>query len=75
LSGMGLALLPDWLVEADIASGAMQSLFNDFEVSATDFDSAIWILQPSRAYVPLKAKVFVQHLLDRCSVSEDILTI
>ncbi len=72
LSGMGLALLPDWLVEADIASGAMQALFNDFEVSATDFDSAIWILQPSRAYVPLKAKVFVQHLLDRCAMSEDI---
>ena len=69
LSGMGLALLPDWLVEPDIESGKLQTLFNDYEVTATDYDSAIWILQPSRAYVPLKAKVFVAHLLDRCSIS------
>jgi len=67
LSGMGLALLPDWLVDPDIESGALRALFDDFEVSATDYDSAIWLLQPSREYVPLKAKVFVQHLLDRCS--------
>lgn len=69
LSGMGLALLPDWLVETDIESAALQTLFNDYDVSATDFDSAIWVLQPSREYVPLKAKVFIQHLLDQCSTS------
>ena len=67
MSGMGLALLPDWFVDPDIKSGALQALFDDFEVSATDYDSAISILQPSRIYVPLKTKVFVQHLLDRCS--------
>ncbi len=70
LSGMGLALLPDWLVDQDIETGTMQTLFDSFEVTATDYDSAIWILQPSRAYVPLKARVFVQYLLDRCSASE-----
>lgn len=69
LSGMGLALLPDWLVDPDIESGTLQTLFDDFEVTATDYDSAIWILQASRAYVPLKVRVFVQHLLDRCSTS------
>ncbi|HHJ17620.1 MAG TPA: LysR family transcriptional regulator [Gammaproteobacteria bacterium] len=67
LSGMGLALLPDWLVEPDIESGTLCALFDDYEVTATDYDSAIWILQPSRAYVPLKARVFVERLLDRCS--------
>jgi len=72
LSGMGLALLPDWLVDRDIESGAMQTLFDNFEVTSTDYDSAIWVLQPSRAYVPLKTKVFVQHLLDRCSTSESL---
>ncbi|HFD79607.1 MAG TPA: LysR family transcriptional regulator [Gammaproteobacteria bacterium] len=64
LSGMGLALLPDWLIEPDIESGKLQTLFDDYEVTATDYDSAIWILQPSRAYVPLKARVFVEHFLD-----------
>ncbi len=65
LSGMGLALLPDWLVESDVESGALQTLFDNFEVSATGFDNAVWVLQPSREYVPLKTKVFIQQLLDR----------
>ncbi len=71
LTGIGLALLPDWLVEPDIESGKLQALFDGYEVTATDYDSAIWILQPSRAYVPLKAKVFVEHLLGRCSNSAE----
>lgn len=69
LSGMGLALLPDWLVTEDLRSGALLSLFDDYEVSATDFDSAIWILQPSREYVPLKARVFIDNLVGRCTAS------
>ena len=49
LTGMGSALLPDWLVEPDIESGKLHALFDQYEVTATDYDSAIWILQPSRA--------------------------
>ena len=71
LSGMGVALLPDWLVEPDIESGTLQALFDDYEVTATDYNSGIWILQPSRTYVPLKARVFVERLLGRCPNSEE----
>ena len=71
LSGMGLALLPDWLIGPDIESGELQTLFDNYEVTATDYGSAIWILQSSRAYVPQKAKVFVDHLLGRCSNSAE----
>ena len=71
LSGMGVALLPDWLVEPDIESGTLQALFDDYEVTATDYNSGIWILQPSRTYVPLKARVFVEHLLGWCPNSEE----
>jgi len=49
----------------------LQTLFDDYEVTATDYDSAIWILQPSRAYVPMKARVFVEHLLGWCPNSEE----
>ncbi len=62
-SAMGLALLPNWLVNEDIKSGALIRLFDAFDVSATDYDSAVWLLYPSRDYVPLKARVFMDHLI------------
>jgi DNA-binding transcriptional LysR family regulator len=62
LAGMGLALLPDGLVEADIRSGTLPPLFEEFEVTATDFDSAVRILRLSREYMPLKARAFIEQL-------------
>lgn len=67
ISGMGLALLPDWLIRDDIQSGSLVRLFNQFDVSATDYSSAVWILYPSRDYVPLKTRVFIDHLIRRFS--------
>ncbi len=67
-SGMGLALLPDWLVNDDIKSGALVRLFEQFDVSATDYDGAVWLLYPSRDYVPLKTRVFMDHLIENFSV-------
>ncbi len=62
VAGMGLALLPDWLVDADIAAGKLVALFPDYEVDAADYESAIWILYPSREYLPLKSRVFIDFL-------------
>lgn len=64
ISGMGLALLPDWLITDEINSGALISLFNNYEVTATDFDSGVYLLYPSREYVPLKTRVFIEHLIE-----------
>ena len=63
-AGMGLTLLPDWLVEDDIRSGELIHLFADFDVTATDFQSAVWLIRPSRDYVPLKTRVFTEHLVE-----------
>ena len=62
IAGLGLALLPDWLLRDPLADGRLQPLFADYEVSATDFDSAVWILYPSRSYLPQKTRVFVDFL-------------
>lgn len=64
ISGMGLALLPDWLISDDIKSGSLIRLFDKFEVTATDFDSGIYLLYPSREYIPLKTQVFMDHLIE-----------
>jgi len=64
ISGMGLALLPDWLIADDIESGLLIRLFDKFTVTATDFDSGVYLLYPSREYVPLKTQVFIDHLIE-----------
>jgi len=62
LDGLGPVLLADWLVDDDLAVGRLVDLFPDHEVTAADFDTAAWILYPSRAYVPMKVRVFIDHL-------------
>ena len=59
LDGLGPALLTDWLIGDDLASGALIDLFPEHEVTATDFDTAAWLLYPSRAYLPLKVRAFI----------------
>jgi DNA-binding transcriptional LysR family regulator len=62
ISGMGLALLPNWLVEEDLKAGTLVNLFPDYQATATDFNTAVWIVYPSRAYVPLKVQAFIDFL-------------
>ncbi len=60
--GMGIALLPTWLVGDDIASGRLVNLFPRHEVTATDFSTGAWCVYPSRSYVPQKVRAFIDHL-------------
>jgi DNA-binding transcriptional LysR family regulator len=62
VAGMGLALLPHWLIDEDINTGRLVNLFPDYEVTATDFNTAAWLVYPSRVYVPLKVRVFADEL-------------
>ncbi|MBE9031992.1 LysR family transcriptional regulator [filamentous cyanobacterium LEGE 11480] len=62
IAGMGIALLPNWLIQADLHSGRLVNLFPDYGVTATDFDTAAWLVYPSRAYVPSKVRIFIDFL-------------
>jgi DNA-binding transcriptional LysR family regulator len=62
LDGLGPALLANWLVDGEIRKGNLVELFPGFEVSAQNFDTAAWIVYPSRAYVPRKVRVFIEFL-------------
>ncbi|MDJ1008956.1 MAG: LysR family transcriptional regulator [Paracoccaceae bacterium] len=61
-AGLGPALLADWLAGDDLAAGRLVDLFPRHEVTATGFDTAAWLLTPSRRYQPLKTRVFVKAL-------------
>lgn len=60
--GMGVALLPSWLVEEDIASGSLIDLFPQYDVTGTGFQTGVWCVYPSRSYVPAKVRAFVHYL-------------
>lgn len=62
IAGMGLTLLPNWLVDEDLQAGTLINVFPNHEVTATDFNTAAWLVYPSRAYVPLKVRVFIEFL-------------
>lgn len=65
LAGMGPVLLANWLIDEDIKEGRLVDLFPDYRVTATDFDTAIWLLYPSRAHLPNKVRVMIDFLKQR----------
>jgi len=67
IAGMGLALLPNWLIDEDLQTGSLINVFPDYDVTATDFSTAAWLIYPSRAYVPLKVRVFIDFLKNSIS--------
>jgi len=62
ISGMGPVLLADWLVGEDIEQGRLISLLNEYQVTAEDFDTAAWLLYPSRSFLPNKTRVMIDFL-------------
>lgn len=66
LDGIGPALLGDWLINDDLAAGKLTDLFPDFEVAATSFDTAAWLLYPSRDYLPRRVRVAIDWF--RCEL-------
>ncbi|MFG1300873.1 LysR substrate-binding domain-containing protein [Xanthobacter sp. V3C-3] len=63
--GLGLALLPDWLVGRDLVAGTLVDVFPAHDVTATSFDTAAWLLYASRQYVPKKVRLMTQFLRER----------
>lgn len=65
VAGLGPALLPDWLCTKEIAAGELIDFFPDYECTATDFDTSAWLVYPSRSYVPVKLRVFIDFLREK----------
>ncbi len=60
--GAGVALLVNWLVDDTIAKGELIDLFPDYQVSAHNFDTAVWLMTPSRSYMPLRTRLFIDFI-------------
>ncbi|MBI4724405.1 MAG: LysR family transcriptional regulator, partial [Rhodomicrobium sp.] len=62
VQGLGPALLADWLIDGQIRDGSLVDLFPSYSVAATSFDTAAWLLYPSRSYLPNKVRVMIDFL-------------
>jgi len=60
--GMGIALLPIMLVRRDLENGVLLDLFPDHACAAASFETAAWLLYPSRSYLPQKVRVMIDFL-------------
>ncbi|MEM9531681.1 MAG: LysR family transcriptional regulator [Pseudomonadota bacterium] len=62
IGGGGPALLADWLIADDLAAGTLVDLLPRYDVTATGFDTAAYLLYPTRTYLPQKVRVAIDFL-------------
>jgi DNA-binding transcriptional LysR family regulator len=65
LEAMGPALLADWLADELVAAGELIDLFPEYSVTATTFDTGVWLLYPSRNYLPGKVRAMIDFLREK----------
>jgi DNA-binding transcriptional LysR family regulator len=61
-AGWGAAMLPDWLVDSDIAAGRLDRVLPGWQVTATTFDTGAFMVYPSRSYLPGKVRAMIDFL-------------
>jgi DNA-binding transcriptional LysR family regulator len=62
LSGLGVALLPNYLTDPQITTGRLIRLFPTWDVTATSFDTGAWLVYPSRSFLPAKTRAMIDFL-------------
>ena len=62
LAGSGPTLLADWAIFSDLETGQLQEILPQYEVTATTFSTAAWLLYPSRTFLPHKVRVMLDFL-------------
>ncbi|MFM0482445.1 LysR family transcriptional regulator [Paraburkholderia strydomiana] len=60
LLGMGVAILPSYLIARDLAFGRLVELLGDYRLPEIE----ITIAYPSRLHLPAKVRTFVDHLVE-----------
>ena len=64
LKNMGVAILPDWIIEEELKTLQLVNVLPNWQVTGTESDTAIWLLYPTRLFVAAKTTAFVNHLLE-----------
>jgi len=65
LRGLGVALLPDWLIDGDIAQGRLVDVLPAYAATPSSFETAAWLLYPSRDFLPVRARLAIDFFRAR----------
>lgn len=60
-AGMGISMLPSYLIEEDIKAGRLVELFSGQKNTPHE----VFLLFPSTEFMPLKLRVFIDFMLDQ----------
>ncbi|MCC3304338.1 LysR family transcriptional regulator [Sneathiella sp. HT1-7] len=63
LHGVGIAVVPEWVVKRAIEQGDLRVVLQDFEVKPTEQDTALYAVFPHGQLVPPKTRAFVDFLV------------
>jgi DNA-binding transcriptional LysR family regulator len=64
INGLGIVMLQRSMVQEDLDSGQLVQVMTDYEVSPTEFDTALYVVYPSSRRLSPKTRVFVDFLVD-----------
>jgi DNA-binding transcriptional LysR family regulator len=65
LGGVGLTLLPIWLVGRDIQRGALKIVLADYQVSPGALDTNIYAVFPHSRHLSAKVRAFIDFMRER----------
>ena len=66
-SGFGISLQPDWIVREELKNEKLMSILDDWYITGKSVKNAIWLLYPTRAFIPAKTNAFMEYLQMRVS--------
>ncbi|WP_248807067.1 LysR family transcriptional regulator [Pseudomonas sp. MWU13-2100] len=63
--GLGMALLPDWLVADLLRQGELVHWLPDWQAQATQIAASLWFVYPPKRTVSSKVRSFIDFMLER----------
>ncbi|WDS37606.1 LysR family transcriptional regulator [Pseudoxanthomonas sp.] len=68
-AGLGIASLPDFVARPWIEDGRLQPVLADWRFQPPSYAGTAWLMYPPNRYLPPKARVLVDFLVQRLAVS------
>ena len=64
IEGIGIALLPAWLVSDALNSGRLMRILPEYELTPTGFDPGLYAVFPRTPQMAPKMRVFIDFLIE-----------